>query len=209
MTKKEEGVQDIKLPEIPELTFDEESHIYRLNGIAIPSVTTIMEPLSQAEYGTVDRRTLDEAANKGTAVHNAIENWFKFEIEDLNPEYMGYFEGFKEWWNERNPVLVGSEIRTYHKLMRYAGTVDLLAFIDGELNLIDFKTTYKLVDKNCGVQLEAYSQALASHGIKVANKRILHLKKDGTWDDPQFPAADANRWRVFGSLKNVYDYIKS
>jgi len=200
---------DIKLLEMSELTFDEGPHIYRLNGMVIPSVSQIMEPLSTAEYGMIDRKTLDEAANKGTAVHNAIENWLKFGIEDLNPEYMGYMEGFKEWWELRKPILVGSELRVYHKLLRYAGTVDLLAIIDDELNLIDFKTTYRLVEKNCGVQLEAYSQGFASHGLKIAKKRILHLKKDGTWDDPQFPANDANRWRVFGSLKNVHDYIQS
>lgn len=61
----------------------------------------------------------------------------------------------------------------------------------------------------CGVQLEAYAQALASHGIKVEQKKILHLKKDGRYDDRSYPANDAQRWRVFGSLKCVYDYIQS
>ena len=28
----------IKIPELPELSFDEKSHIYRLDGVEIPSV---------------------------------------------------------------------------------------------------------------------------------------------------------------------------
>ena len=200
---------DVSGLERPELTFDEIPHIYKLNGIIIPSVSEIMTPLSQAEYGDINTKTLQNAADRGTEVHNAIENWIKFGIVDISEEHKGYFDAFMGWWNERNPEVVGSEARTYHKLMRYAGTVDMLAYIDGELNLIDFKTTYRIINKNCGVQLEAYAQALASHGIKVERKRILHLCKDGKWDDPQFPAMDAERWRVFGSLKMVYDYVKA
>lgn len=199
----------VELPEMPELSFDDGPHIYRLNGIQIPSVSAIMEPLSHAEYGSIDENTLNRAANKGTIIHNAIENWLKFGIDDEDPEYAGYFNGFREWWGKRKPEFIASEFRVYHKLMRYAGTIDLLAVIEGKLTLVDFKTTYRLIEKNCGIQLEAYAQALASHGIKVEEKRILHIQKDGKWEDPQFPSKDPNRWRVFGSLKNVYDYIQS
>ncbi len=201
--------QAIEIPRFDELDFDEKPHIYKLGGIQIPSVSEIMEPLSQSEYGAIDRKVLQRAADKGTDVHNAIENWLKFGIEDISPENEGYFDAFMDWWEQRNPELIGSEVRVYHKLLRYAGTVDLIALIDGEVNLIDFKTTHKLIEKNCGVQLEAYTQALASHGITIERKRILHLRKDGKWDDPQFPAHDAQRWRVFNSLKAVHDYINA
>ena len=65
---------EIIIPEIPELVFEEEKHIYMLNGLEIPSVTRIMEPLSQHEYGAIDKWVLEKAANRGTAVHNSIEN---------------------------------------------------------------------------------------------------------------------------------------
>ena len=38
--------------ELPELTFDERRHIYKLNGVALPSVTTVMKPLSGDVYGS-------------------------------------------------------------------------------------------------------------------------------------------------------------
>ena len=201
---------DVKeIPSWPELTFDEETHVYKLNGSKIlPSVTTVMTPLSSSEYGAIDKATLNAAAARGTAVHNSIENWLKFGIEDLEPEFAGYMEAFKKWWEQDKPELVGSEIRIYHRLMEYAGTADLIAYIDKKLTLVDFKTTSRLIDKNCRVQLEAYAQALSSHGITVESKKIVHLKKDGTWKAPVFEAKDPEAWRIFGSCKSIYDYLR-
>lgn len=195
-----------ELLETPELRFDERSHIYRLDGVEIPSVSKVMEPLKASGYAGISEKTLAKAADKGSSVHNSIENWMKFGIDDIPQEHRPYFDAFLEWWNQFRPVVIASEVKTYHKLMRYGGTIDLLAEIDGKLTLIDYKTTYRLMEKSCGVQLEAYAQALASHGINVEAKHILHLKKDGKWAYPEFPAKDAQRWRVFSALKCVYDY---
>lgn len=45
----------VEVPELPELTFDEASHIYRLNGDIIPSVSKLMEPLKDQCYGGMRR----------------------------------------------------------------------------------------------------------------------------------------------------------
>ena len=141
----------VEVPELPELTFDEASHIYRLNGDIIPSVSKLMEPLKDQCYGGISKRTLENAAIKGSAVHNSIENWIKFGIDDIPSEHRGYFNGFVEWWKQYKPRVFGSEVRIYHKLMRYGGTIDLLCEIGGLLELIDFKTTYSLLEMTCGV----------------------------------------------------------
>ena len=46
----------VEVPELPELTFDEASHIYRLNGDIIPSVSKLMEPLKDQCYGGNETR---------------------------------------------------------------------------------------------------------------------------------------------------------
>lgn len=194
--------------ELPELTFLDEGHTYHLDGAMIPSVTEIMRPLSRHEYTGVSEATLIAAADRGTAVHNAIENWIKFGMDDIDPDYRGYLDAFHEFWDRYSPEPEGSEIRTYHKLYRYAGTIDLLARIDGKLAVVDYKTTYRLIDKNVRVQLEAYSQALKSHGIEVEKKIALHLGKDGRWKAPEYPVKDAEALRVFNSLKCLYDYME-
>lgn len=121
----------VEVPELPELTFDEASHIYRLNGDIIPSVSKLMEPLKDQCYGGISKRTLENAAIKGSAVHNSIENWIKFGIDDIPSEHRGYFNGFVEWWKQYKPRVFGSEVRIYHKLMRYtSGGSTTLVFED-------------------------------------------------------------------------------
>jgi len=202
-------MSEILIPDFTELVFDDEPHIYRLDGFEIPSVTTIMEPLSNAKYKGISDATLNNAAEKGTAVHNAIENYIKFGIDDVPPEHRGYFEAFLDWWNAEHPEVISSEVKIYHKILRYGGTIDLLVIIEGKLVLVDIKTTAALMDSTCGVQLEAYSQALKSHGIEIERKCILHLKKDGKYTVRDYKTNDPVRWKVFGALKSVYDYIKS
>lgn len=199
----------IEIPEVEGLVFDDPTHTYRLDGLVIPSVSAIMEPLSKAKYSRISEKTLDRAACKGTSVHNSIENWIKFEIEDVPPEYKGYFDAFLKWWERYQPAVIGSEVRLCHRIMRYGGTGDLVAYINGHLNLVDFKTTYTISNMTCGVQLEGYAQALASMGVKVERKHILHLTKDGRFDFREYPINDQARWRVFGALKTVYDYIET
>ena len=197
------------LSKLNELRFEESGHLYLLNGKEIPSVSSIMRPLSMIEYGGIDKTILETAAKRGTSVHNSIEIFLKYGVRDYDPEFAGYADGFFEWWDNNSPEVVGSEFRVYHKLFSYAGTVDMLAYIDGKLCLIDFKTTYKLILKNCRVQLEAYLQALKTHGIEIERKFILHLCKDGKWEFVECPAKDPDALRVFMSCKSVYDYIQS
>lgn len=198
-----------EIPSVEGLEFEDETHTYTLNGIVIPSVSQVIAPLSNAKYSGISERTLAKAADKGTTVHNSIENWIKFGIEDIPPEHIGYFEAFRKWWDSCNPNPVGSEARICHRIMQYGGTVDFVGYIDNELTLIDYKSTYTISDMTCGVQLEAYSQALKSMGISVQRKKILHLKKDGKFELREYPVNDAVRWRVFGALKTVYNYIES
>lgn len=42
-----------------------------------------MKPLSSDFYSTVDPEVLNKAAKRGTAIHNAVENYAKFGIYDL------------------------------------------------------------------------------------------------------------------------------
>lgn len=191
------------------LTFEDAEHIYRLDGTVIPSVSAILEPLSKVKYEGIATKTLNKAAAKGTEVHNSIENWLKFGIEDISPERKPFFDAFQDWWGKHDIQIVGSEVKIFHKILLYGGTADLLAYIDGTLSLVDYKTTYSISNMTCAPQLEAYVQALASHSVSVERKLILHLKKDGSYQERDYPVKDIKAWKAFCALKTVYDYIKS
>lgn len=190
------------------LTFDETTHTYWLDGEVIPSVTQVMKPLSEACYGNIDAGTLNIAANRGHVVHSAIETLLKDDIDDIPPEYSGYFDAFKQFRSDYPFEIVGIEMRTHHKILRYAGTVDLLCKIDNELILIDYKTTAKINDLLTGVQLEAYGSALASNDIHIDNKAILHLQSNGKYKLKWYGKRSSENIAVFGACLKIYNHIQ-
>lgn len=194
---------------VKNLEFDEERHIYSYNGIKVPSVTQIMKPLSSDAYGSIPKATLDKAAERGTRVHNAIEIFTNYGFEDASDDAIPFFEAFKDWYNLRKPEVLATELKLFHSSYIYAGACDLLCEIDGVPTLVDYKTTSTVQDKLCGVQLEAYSRALADMGFKVQNKMILHLSKDGKWNEHSFAANDMMRWKVFTSCLAIRDYLEN
>ncbi len=198
----------IEIPEFKELQFKEDTHTYTVNGFVVPSVSHIMEPLSNAYYGGVDKDTLSRAASRGTSVHAAVENYLLFGIEDISKELSGYFAGFKKWIDEYKPVPVKTECRIYHRTLNYAGTADLPCYIDGDLTLVDFKTTASVAQVLTRVQLEAYKKAFESHGIEFKRKLIIQSGKDGAYHAVEHPIADAESWKVFTELLDVYRFIK-
>ncbi|MBQ6679499.1 MAG: hypothetical protein IJM76_05695 [Lachnospiraceae bacterium] len=195
---------DLKLDE---LSFDEKSHIYFLNGVQIPSVTQIIKPVSDSTYGAVSPLVLERASVRGTAVHKAIENYLKYGIVTVPDEFSGYTAAFLAWMDKRNPDVEASELRFYHKLMRYAGTVDLIAVINGKRTLVDFKTSSTVIEKTHRLQLEGYTMGLKSFGIEIEDKLNLYLKNDGTYNEVFYDAVDREAWVVFGGCKSLYDYI--
>lgn len=195
----------MEIPQFPELTFEEGTHTYKLNGIEVPSVTTLMQPLSHKVYGDADPDVLARAAARGTAVHQAAENYARFGIEDVAPEHAGYFEAFKSWWNANKPVILGTECRVYHKELGYAGTCDLLCIIDDQTTLVDYKTTSSVAHMLTMVQLEGYGRAWESHGLKIDRREILHLQNSGKYTETIYPK-NHECWRVMSALMTLRNY---
>ena len=197
---------NLDIPEVPELTFDEKKHIYKVNGSYLPSVTTVLKPLSESFYRGIDEGVLNTAAERGTAIHNAIENFVRFEIEDIDPAFRGYFDGFLRWWEREKPVSIATERRIYHKYMRYAGTADMPCVIGGKLTCVDFKSSAQVVEMLCRPQLEAYARAFDSFGYKFDQKAIVHLKRDGNYAMEVYKANDTEAWEVFGASLTLWGY---
>lgn len=190
------------------LTFDPAAHEYRLDGFVIPSVTQVMEPLSRAKYGTVDEEVLRAAATRGSEVHEAIEFLVRYGIKECSNVAEPYVRAYEAWAEKAKPQIIHVEQPTWHTSLMYAGTVDMLAVIDGMTTLVDVKTTAQLNDMLTTVQLEAYARALSTQGVQVEQKAILHLRKDGTYRFKKYPPHDVQAWQTFGALLTVRAHIK-
>lgn len=182
----EERSKYIALPQFPELKFDSDKHLYTLDmegqTLQLPSVTQILRFVSRELYGEVPAHILENAADRGTRVHEAIEMAAKFGWMETDTDTLPYMLAYQEWQKEHNFKIVASEYRFYHRTRLYAGTADVL-FMDGDdLCLMDIKTSQTILEGLTTAQLYGYSEALKSHGVEVKRAYILHLKNDSTFD---------------------------
>ena len=106
-----------------------------------------------------------EAQKIGSDVHRWIELYIRGEMEEieLSVEYPDNvkvpMENFHKWVEARKVEWLGSEEKVYSKMWNYAGTIDALARINGELYVIDFKTSAKIY-KEYYLQVYGYAQAV-------------------------------------------------
>lgn len=195
------------------LTFDEEKHEYRWDGVVVPSVTTILSACGFYDYDHVSAETLNVAAERGRIVHKCIE-WYEggtLDVDSIDDELRGYFESYLKMREEGllpyRPV--ATERRVFSKFFRYAGTLDqefnrLPGSDDEAVWINDLKTGAPSPEH--GLQLSAYF--LADHDdLKEAPQKLTgtYLHADGTRGDlisyPYEPTVflsihDEYRWRL-------------
>ena len=195
---------------LTDLTFDEETHTYTSNGSVIPSVTQIMRPLTEAAYGAIPKDVLRRAAEFGTAVHACTEYLDSGDLDwdSVDPEWLPYVNAYVKFKEDVNPKIISAEVRIAGE--RFAGTIDRIAEVRGELWIIDIKTT-SAIHPHVGVQLAAY-EALFLSGMRgkfdsKIRRFALQLCEDGTYRLKEFKgtADDA----CFACLLNVYNWMKN
>ena len=159
------------------LTFDETTHVYKLDGAILPSVSTILEAA-----GVVDKRFFKpEHAERGKVVHRITElmDHGTLDWSTVDEKTWGWVEAYQKFQDEvgypmRDFDLI--EWMLYHATLLYAGTADRLSH-DGDL--IDIKSGVPA--EWHGLQLEGYREALLSQGHIVKRLWCLYLKEDGTF----------------------------
>lgn len=170
------------LPNIA-IDFDEKDHIYTLRGMKLPSVTKIMEPMSLMLYAGIPSGTLAEAADRGTRAHEQVSNFVLYGIEEYDEDTEPYIAAYMEFHRAFNPTWLASEYRVYHKQLRYAGTMDLIGYVEPDdgtgVDVVDLKCTSAYHPVMLSTQLAGYAEALKSHGIKVRRRYGLQLQKSG------------------------------
>lgn len=141
--------------------FIKETHQYTVDGIIVPSVSTILkETIFTDKYKAVPEFILKRAAEFGTAVHDAIEhddNLFLTEEQDR------VYQEWKRLQKEEDIVPLEQE-QIVHFEKEYAGTFDMIANIKGEKCLVDIKTTYNLDLEYLSWQLSMYALAYGHEG---------------------------------------------
>lgn len=173
-------------------------------GILVPSVTTILkvigkEALMQWANSLGWKRKslnkeLDDASLVGTMAHAYVEAYIfndRTSLVNINVEIdsMPYELGnkvrkcivsFMSWWKENSHHIkkVAYEVQLVTDF--YGGTCDFVCYYDGELTIIDFKTSSDF-HPTMYMQLAAYAKMYEQlYDVKVKRIAVLRLdKKEG------------------------------
>lgn len=165
----------------------------------------------------------DDSGHVGTDAHNCLEryinewidrgerpeNMLSFMIERADPRSIAAVRGAEQWFKKHVIIPIASEMLVGN--IKYsAGTLDLLAIVDGKLTLIDHKTSNAIDKEGYSLQVSAYKFFFEEMtGIKIKDCKILHLSKDNdafSIHKVVNPKAD---YSEFKKVCSIYDWKKN
>ena len=156
------------------LEFNNENHEYTLDGVVLPSVTTILsKTIFESKYEGIDEETLKKAAEKGTYIHQEIQDY----VEKGEIGFTEELGNFIEIVKSNNLTNIKSETMTTNK--EIAGTIDIIATMGEKRILADIKTTYKLDREYVSWQLSIYADIYEEEtGEKIDELYAIWLRDD-------------------------------
>ena len=159
------------------LEYDDTTHTYLVNGVIVPSVTQVMQVKFGNKYEGIRSEVLNRAAERGTAIHKAIENYCKGmddgskEVHNFN-FLMNYYK-IKPVKNEVPIILMVDNQPVI------AGRLDLVLQENDTLILADIKTTSQLDKEYLAYQLNLYRLGyMQSYGERIDKLYGIHLRGD-------------------------------
>ena len=158
--------------------FISEDHLYICDGVILPSITTMLKMRFGSKYTAVTPEVLNRAADLGTEMHKAIQDFEEQGIESELKEVKNYkfLKKHYQWECLINEVPVilfqgGEPIA--------CGRIDMVGMIGGERALFDFKRTSQLDKEYLGYQLNLYRIAYQqSYGGEITALKGIHLRDD-------------------------------
>ena len=166
---------------------------YEVGGDNIyPSVTSVISFISRKKFADWRAKVGEEAANRKTkrATTRGTNLHTLFEIYLQNGDYKSHkeydlplihlmFNSAKRHLNERIGTIYQQETTMSSDRLCLAGTVDLICEFDGELAIVDFKTSEKEKPEewleDYFVQLSAYWAMFAERTGVVPKKLVVFL----------------------------------
>lgn len=160
------------------LEYIDETHTYLVDGVIVPSITQILKIKFGNKYAEVSAEVLQNAAEKGTAVHKAIEKYCKTgEIENLievkNFIFLQKQYKFEVLENEVPIILFKNDEPIA------AGRLDIVLKIDNVIGGGDIKRTSVLDKEYLAYQLNLYRIGYKQcYDIEWKFLKGIHLREE-------------------------------
>jgi hypothetical protein len=141
---------------------------YEIDGIWYPRVTAIVsikaKPALYKFYAGLPNFAAGEAiktksAEEGTLLHEIVEAIIAGKETAIPDPIRPAVSAFLDFKNQHEIIPHQVETRIVSKKHNYAGTLDVLAEVDGRLGVLDLKTSLAIY-RDYGIQAAAYVEAL-------------------------------------------------
>jgi hypothetical protein len=160
-------------------------------GTYVPSVTTVLEAFPKdasyfkwiKEVGGDADQIRDEAGRRGSTVHELTERYDSGEeVQFLGKSGLptfkmlewSMFERYVDFTNTYKPSVDMMEVNIVSKKLGYAGTLDRVINLNGQVLLVDIKTSNNIYP-SYWLQLAAYHELLKTMKVQVDGVAILWL----------------------------------
>lgn len=186
------------------LEYFDDDHIYLVDGVIVPSITQLLKIKFNNKYSAVNQTVLNNAADKGTAMHNAIENYCKLgeddgSVELRNFKFLERQYKFEVLDNEVPIILFDRDGTTPIA----AGRFDLELEENGHIGLGDLKRTSTLDKDYLGYQLNLYRIGYQQcYEREIEFLRGIHLR-DNTRKYVNIPTNEELAWELVEEWKNA------
>lgn len=211
----------VKLPELDfelnAVTTDEGRRYTAPNGEVYPSITTVLssynkkaiyewrQRVGEEEANRVSRR----ASNRGTKLHLMCEDYLRNELTPMKlqtvmPDTKELFLQIRPKLDECIGDIYGLEQPLYSHKLRVAGRCDCIAEWEGELSIIDYKTSSKEKNEdhiqNYFMQCTAYAEMFEEITGREIGQIVVAIAVEG--GNPQFFVRDKHLY-----LKSLKEFI--
>ena len=178
------------------LEYFDDTHTYLYDGLMLPSVTQILGVKYKNDYASVPPAVLNNAAQRVTAVHKAIENYNVTGYDDgseavRNFKFLQKQYGFEVLDSELPLVIFNDD-----NVPIACGRLDMTMLMDGETGIADIKTVSTLNKEKIAYQLNLYRIGLMhSYGVDAQFLKIIHLR-DGIRKFIDSPLNEGMAWEL-------------
>lgn len=189
------------------LAFEEQGHIYMLNGVVLPSVTQVIrDNRLSSDFAHVSAADLEIARQLGQAVHIATHYNDEGTLDDASIDAVvrPYLNAWRQFVAERRLQFVALEQRVADPVYQFCGTVDRLAVLAdnpaaGEL-LIDLKTGNPAA-AGANYQTAAYAHLVRQlPGVtRIVARWSVQLHPERAVPYSVTPYTKNTDWRIFRS----------
>lgn len=144
-----------------------QKHGYEINGLWYPRVTSICGIIAkpglekwlanQGSFAAMQRKR-KKVTGWGNLVHETIGKILLDKKPKIEPTIQPSIDAFLDWLNNHQLKVLDVEKQVLSKEHGYIGTLDVLGEIDGQLGVLDLKTSRAIWDEYF-IQTAAYVQA--------------------------------------------------